>query len=92
MEQVTPMSNSTAHDAGPIASAERGGETADAAGPALLQPLQAAAFWSGVGLPFLYLPLLLSGPGSTAEWVAALGLLVFHAAALFVGHSYGEGA
>lgn len=88
--------SSTAHDPGPIASAERGGETADAAhpagrsGPALLRPFQAAAFWAGVGLPFLYLPLLLSGPTTNAQWIAAVGLLTVHATALYVGHSHNE--
>lgn len=83
--------SSTAHDHGPIASAESGGETADAGtrpGPALLRPVEAASFWAGIGLPFLYLPLLFSGPATTPEWAAAVGLLVLHAAALYVGRSH----
>lgn len=86
--------SSTAHDPGPIASAERGGETADAASrpassvPALLRPVEAVGFWSAIGLPFLYLPLLLSGPASTPEWLTAVGLIALHAVALYVGRSH----
>lgn len=87
---------STVHDAGPVASAERGGETVDAtarstgAVPALLRPVEAAAFWAAVALPFLYLPLLLSGPTTDPQWTAALGLLGLHATALYVGRSHRE--
>lgn len=86
--------STTAHDPGPVASADAGGETTDArstagrASPALLRPVEAAAFWSGVALPFLYVPLLLAGPETEPQWAAALGLLALHAVALYVGRSH----
>lgn len=82
--------SSTAHEASPVGSPDAGGETAESpsASPALLQPVQAAAFWAGVGLPFLYLPLLLSGPGSRGEWLVAVGLIGLHVATLYLGHAH----
>lgn len=48
----------------------------------------ATAFWSAVTLPFLYLPLLVVGPQSTAEWLTISTLLVVHVITLFVGHTH----
>lgn len=87
------MANSTAHESASL-PAETGGEAADASaparrlGPTLLKPVEAAAFWAGIGLPFLYLPLVVSGPGTDAGWGVALGLVALHAVTLYVGRSH----
>ncbi|GGL51701.1 hypothetical protein [Halocalculus aciditolerans] len=54
----------------------------------LHRPVEALGFWAGVTLPFLYLPLVLSGLESQASQVACVVLLVVHAAALYVGRGY----
>lgn len=46
------------------------------------------AFWSAVTLPFLYLPLFVVGPQSTAEWVTVGSLLLIHVITLFAGHTH----
>jgi hypothetical protein len=48
-------------------------------------------FWTAVGLPFLYLPLLVIGLQTTMHALAFLGLLVLNLAALFAGRSYARG-
>ncbi|ADJ14721.1 hypothetical protein [Halalkalicoccus jeotgali] len=55
---------------------------------ALARPVEAVAFWSAIALPFLYLPLLVSGLGSTAQLTAFLALLAVHAASIVGGHRY----
>lgn len=55
---------------------------------ALARPFEAAAFWSAIALPFLYLPLLVSGLGSSAQFTAFLALLALHAVAIVGGHRY----
>lgn len=52
------------------------------------RPFEAAAFWSAIALPFLYLPLLVSGLGSSAQFTAFLGLLALHVVAIVGGHQY----
>jgi len=84
-------SPSTTHERHPISrpeARESGETTGGQHRPALLRPVEAVAFWASIGLPFLYLPLFLSGPTTEAEWVTCIGLLVAHAVALYVGHSY----
>lgn len=55
---------------------------------ALAHPFEAIAFWSAIALPFLYLPLLVSGLGSTPQFSAFLALLALHAVAIVGGHRY----
>lgn len=55
---------------------------------ALTTPLEAAGFWSAIALPFLYLPLLVTGIASQAELLTFVGLLALNLAALFAGHGY----
>ncbi|MDL5361509.1 hypothetical protein [Halalkalicoccus sp. NIPERK01] len=55
---------------------------------ALARPIEAIAFWSAIALPFLYLPLLVSGLGSTAQLTAFLALLALHAVTIVGGHRY----
>jgi hypothetical protein len=55
---------------------------------ALHRRVKAVSFWVGVGLPVLYLPLLVAGaPGF--ERPVAVALVALHALALVVGHTYG---
>lgn len=85
------MSSPSAAPDHAVARAETGGETADAstdARPTLLEPVEAIAFWAAIGLPFLYLPLMVSGPDTTAGWLASLGLVTAHVVALYVGRSH----
>lgn len=53
--------------------------------------LQAVAFWAGVALPFLYVPLALGGLRSESAVVACLSLVALHAVALFVGRNHHAG-
>lgn len=54
-------------------------------------PLAAVGFWTGIALPFLYIPLLLVGPHGAAETTIAFALIAVHAVALFVGHTHRQG-
>lgn len=51
-------------------------------------PVQAAAFYTAIVLPLVYLPLLAGGI-DTARITVLLGLLMANAAALVLGHNYG---
>lgn len=53
----------------------------------LARAVRALAFWAAVGLPFVYLPLVVSGV-SGQQWFALGGLLLAHAVALVAGHDY----
>lgn len=54
----------------------------------LARPLEALGFWAAVALPFLYVPLLVTGVADRASQVAALLLIGLHVAALVVGHRH----
>ncbi|MFB6069091.1 MAG: hypothetical protein ABEJ90_04110 [Halobacterium sp.] len=54
----------------------------------LLKPLEVAGFWSAVALPFLYLPLVVAGPSTTAEQTALAVLVGFHVVSLLLGHRH----
>jgi hypothetical protein len=54
----------------------------------LLKPLEVAGFWSAVALPFLYVPLVVSGPSTSAEQTALAALVAAHVAALVLGHRH----
>ncbi|AUG47943.1 MULTISPECIES: hypothetical protein [Haloarcula] len=47
------------------------------------------AFWTAIALPFLYLPLLVTGLHSGATRTAFVALVVCNAVSLLVGHSHG---
>ena len=55
---------------------------------AVLSPVRVLAFWAAVALPFLYLPLLVTGLGTAATTTAFLALLAANAVCLFVGHAH----
>lgn len=46
------------------------------------------AFWLAVILPFLYLPLLISGAGSAAERTVLVSLMSVNVVALYIGHDH----
>lgn len=56
----------------------------------LSRPIEAVAFWSAVALPFLYLPLLLSGLDTTDQVTAFILLVGLNVVALVIGHRYGR--
>ncbi|MFC7167751.1 hypothetical protein [Halospeciosus flavus] len=58
---------------------------------ALRRSIQAVAFWTGVALPFLYVPLALAGLHSPSAVVACLSLVALHAVTLFVGRNHHAG-
>lgn len=62
----------------------QGGETVVAG---LARAVRAVAFWAAVGLPFVYLPLVVSGV-SGQQWLALGGLLLANAVALVAGHAH----
>lgn len=52
------------------------------------RPLTGLAFWAAIALPFLHLPLLVTGLETTRMAIAFLLLLGLNVLALVVGHSY----
>ena len=54
----------------------------------LLRPIEAVGFWAAVGLPFVYMPLVLTGIGTPTEQAAAGILIAAHVVALFLGRHY----
>lgn len=56
--------------------------------PTLAAPIRTAGFWAAVVLPFLYVPLVLTGLSGTLETIVFLTLLCVNAFGLYVGHSH----
>lgn len=56
----------------------------------VLKPLRVAGFWSAVALPFLHIPLLVTGLDGTADLFAFLSLFALNVVALYVGHPHGD--
>ena len=56
---------------------------------ALLGRLKGAAFWAAIALPFLHLPLLVTGLDSRTTLGAFVALLALNVLALVLGHPYG---
>lgn len=50
----------------------------------------AAAFWSGIALPLVYLPLLAQGIETVSGLGLVLGLIELHLAALIIGRNHGR--
>ncbi|MFB6094201.1 MAG: hypothetical protein ABEJ77_04595 [Halanaeroarchaeum sp.] len=57
----------------------------------VVRPIEALAFWAAVVMPFVYLPLFLTGIGTGAEAVAFAALIAVHALALIGGRRYRAG-
>ena len=53
--------------------------------------IEMVAFWAAVALPFLYVPLLVTGLGTAPRRIAFAGLLALNVTALIVGHRYKRG-
>jgi hypothetical protein len=56
----------------------------------LRKPVRFVGFWSAVALPFLHVPLLLTGLDGAAETGAFLALFALNVVALVVGHGHGN--
>lgn len=56
----------------------------------VLKPVRVAGFWSAVALPFLHIPLLVTGLDGTSDTFAFLALFLLNVVALYVGHPHGE--
>lgn len=56
----------------------------------LRKPVRLLGFWSAVALPFLHIPLLLTGLDGTAEMGAFFALFALNVVALVVGHGHGD--
>jgi len=54
----------------------------------VLAPVRMVSFWVAVAMPFLSLPLLVTGLETEFEVVAFLSLVAVNVAALVVGHSH----
>jgi hypothetical protein len=52
------------------------------------RPLRTVGFWAAVSLPFLHVPLLLTGLDSTADTLAFAGLFALNLLALLLGHGH----
>jgi hypothetical protein len=53
---------------------------------AIVSPLHRLAFWAAITLPFLHLPLLVTGLDSETKVLAFVALLAGNVVALLVGH------
>lgn len=51
-------------------------------------PIEAIGFWAAVGLPIVYLSMLVSGIDNQVRLVLFLGLIGLNFVALIVGHDY----
>lgn len=51
--------------------------------------IEAAFFWAAIVLPFLHVPLLLTGLDTDASLFAFVALLALNVVAVVVGHRYG---
>ena len=54
----------------------------------LQRRVRGAAFWAAVALPFLHIPLLVTGLQSSTTLVAFVALVALNVGALLVGHPY----
>lgn len=54
----------------------------------LTTPVEMVSFWLAVALPFLYLPLLMTGVTTDGELLSVLVLVGLNVIALIVGHDY----
>jgi len=63
-------------------------EAVPSVGRSLAAPLRGLAFWAAIALPFLYVPLLVSGLESSAVRTAFAVLVAGNVVTLLIGHSY----
>ena len=53
-----------------------------------LSAVRGFAFWTAIALPFLYLPLLITGLNTGATRIAFVALVVCNVVTLFIGHAH----
>lgn len=79
------------HDHGHISLVSHGGRWlsrgVETVAGGVARVLEALAFWMAVGLPFVYLPLIVGGV-TGQQWMAIAALLVAHVVSLIAGHGY----
>lgn len=56
--------------------------------PGLVTSVRAVGFWTAIAMPFLYLPLLVTGLSSSFDAVLFVCLIVGNCLALYVGHPH----
>jgi cytochrome b561 len=56
--------------------------------PSPSRAMRRVAFWTAVALPFLYVPLLVSGVATSGERGALVLMLAFNVVSLYAGHGY----
>ncbi|GAB3673462.1 hypothetical protein [Halopiger thermotolerans] len=73
-------------------SAENGDDRPrlERAAPTIVTGVRKTCFWGAILLPFLHVPLLLSGLATAFDTAVFLGLLSLNLVALYVGHAYEE--
>ena len=54
----------------------------------LTTPIEMMSFWLAIALPFLYLPLLVTGVTSNGELLSILVLLGLNVVSLVIGHGH----
>ena len=54
----------------------------------VVQPLQFVGFWIAIALPFLHVPLLMTGLSTVEQTLAFIGLVAANLFAIALGHSY----
>lgn len=73
----------------PSTSAHDGHQVEGSLGVAALRrPFEALGFWAAVGLPFVYMPILLTGMQTPAEQYATVLLIAAHVVALVLGRHH----
>jgi len=83
------MTLDSTHDA-PLSAEDRDRDsTLRRATRAVRRQLRTGGFWAAICLPFLHVPLLLTGLDSTGDAVAFAALLAANLLALVVGHGHG---
>jgi hypothetical protein len=85
----SPPTTQESRTATPTESASEGGNRLlEQLVPTLAGPIRQAGFWTAIVLPFLYVPLLVTGLSTAAETGLFLGFLAVNLLALYVGHAY----
>ena len=89
MQDHSPLPNDSLSPSSPETENQPGARPRRLAS-SLKGPVQFVSFWAAIALPFLHVPLLMSGLGGLNVTVAFLGLLVANLVALYVGHGYNQ--
>jgi hypothetical protein len=83
------MSRPPQYETNELVLALQGGSTVARRSLSVLRrQLQAAGFWTAVALPFLHVPLLLSGLDTPSDTWLFVALISLNLLALLIGHGY----